>query len=248
VIVAGEDQVESPTVEELAIRRTVGVRDGNHHVGAGLAQRRRLRDPRLHGGCDLQVAGARLHRGVVRGEPDDANLDGAKLQHRGVSKSRQRLARRVAKIGGEQRELRLRHAVAEDVRAEIIFVVAGHEDIRPRHVHQADDMGALVEAGQQRRRDGVPGMDEDDVLTGRALRLDGRDYARIAAAPVNLRHLIDIVDQQKRDLDGFRRRRPDEHQQRGEGDGDGSLDSRHGRLLRPVLHVGNRESARILAG
>ena len=150
---------------------------------------------------------------LLRQDADNADLHALHVEHERVLEARQALAARIAQIGGEARELRFRHALAEHFGPEIELVVARHEGVGPHHVDELDDVGALVETGEQRWRDGVARMHEHDVRMRRALRLHDGGDAGIAAPPVAVRHLVDVVDEQEGDMDRLGESRPADGQQ-----------------------------------
>ena len=156
-------------------------------------------------GQELQVAG--LGHAGRRGErdADEPDLDGSEIEELRVSHARHRRAVGLADVRGEVGEARGAHVLEIDVRAEIELVVSGHEHVRPDHVRQLDDMGALVEARHQRGREGVAGVAEQHRHAAGALLLhDGGELGEAAAALV-VAHPVDVVDEEQRE--GRRRRR-----------------------------------------
>ena len=93
--------------------------------------------------------------------------------------------RLVAHVGGDERELRLAPSAPGRFRPEVEFMVAGHESIGRRQISQGMIvLRALVDAGEQRRREHVAGMDIDDIAALGALGLDHGIEPGEAAASV----------------------------------------------------------------
>src|ERR671914_1221006 len=115
---------------ELDILLAVGVRDRQHKIGAFLAQQLGLLPHGWNAWQELQVPRARCARGVVERGAGETDAHAIECYDRSVSEIRQRLAAGVAKVGGEERELRFRHPLEEHRLPKIELVIAGREDIR----------------------------------------------------------------------------------------------------------------------
>src|SRR3546814_5782129 len=79
-------------------------------------------------------------------------------------------------VGAENGKARLGDTLAGHRRAEVELVVSEHHDVEFRLVEQVDHVGALIEAGQQRGRDGVAAVGEDGMLGGRALAVRSEEH------------------------------------------------------------------------
>ena len=206
---AGENEIDRIAAIDLVTLLARDMRDGDDEVGALGPQRLGLIDERRDRRQEFEVAGIGRARAVLvgrAGEPDAHAADG---HDRAVLEVGQRRAVRRAQVRGVARKPGLAHALEEDRLAEIVFVVAGREDVGPHHVGQRHDAGALVEARHQRGRERIAGMGEDRLGAGgispRALGLDHRRQPREPAAALavrhhHVRHQIDVIDQDERHL------------------------------------------------
>src|SRR3546814_7160982 len=86
-----------------------------------------------------------------------------------------------------------------------------------RLVEQVDHVGALVEAGQQRGRDGVAAVREDGMLGRRALAVHQGHQPGETATSVHVLDAVDVVDVQQAELHWLRggRRQETENDKRG---------------------------------
>ena len=78
------------------------------------------------------------------------------------------------------------------VRAEIELVVARRHHVDAHLVQDVDLVRALVDAGEERRRKRIAGMDEESCALG-ALALQHRRELGESAAAVALLHAVDVV-------------------------------------------------------
>ncbi len=206
---AGENEIDRIAAIDLVTLLARDMRDGDDEVGALGPQRLGLIDERRDRRQELEVAGIGRARAVLvgrAGEPDAHAADG---HDRAVLEVGQRRAVRRAQVRGVARKPGLAHALEEDRLAEIVFVVAGREDVGPHHVGQRHDARALVDARHQGGRERIAGMGEDRLGAGgispRALGLDHRRQPREPAAALavrhhRVRHQIDVIDQDERHL------------------------------------------------
>ena len=164
---------------------------------------------RRHRRRELEIAGVGRARAVVVGGAGQTDAHAAHGHHRAVLEARQRGAVGIAQVGGVARKRRRAHALEKHRLAEIVFVVAGREDVGRDHVGQRHDAGALVEARHQGGRERVAAMGEDHAAAGgsgaRALRLHHGGEPREAAAALavwhrHVAHQVDVVDQDEGDL------------------------------------------------
>ncbi len=136
VIVPAQDDVGRAVADHRLVLGAVGMDDGDHHIGAFLAQGRGLLLDGVDRARKFQVARARQDRGILVGRRRDADADAADLENVALAESGNERAVRVENIGDIEREFRLAHALEEQVLAEVEFVVAGDENVRRQHVRQ----------------------------------------------------------------------------------------------------------------
>ena len=69
----------------------------------------------------------------------------------------------IPEIGGKDRETGLSYPVEINLLAEVELMIAGNESIEPHIVEEIDNVGALVQARQPARRQGIAGVEANKL-------------------------------------------------------------------------------------
>jgi hypothetical protein len=89
----------------------------------------------------------------------------------------------------------------EIVGAEVKLMVPGHEHVGRDPVEDFDNVQALVEARQDRRRDRVTGMDQQRVALGPLCARNGGEFG-MATTPVLRGHAVEVIHKDERHATG----------------------------------------------
>ncbi len=231
VLVAAQDHVEAGGPGERSVGGHPLMGDRHDELRPARPQpRRRLpaRDARI----DEDDVGARARdpRGLGRREPEEADREAIEGQEEvGPRAAEDTPGGSVHHVGRQPRELRLGHALAEHVGAEVELVVAEGREVEPDRIERRDHLRAAQHPGLDGRRQRVAREDEDGVRVLSPRLVHERRQARDAPAlpPVHGLEDVQVVDLEQRDSDevgiagaegrarGEERRRQDEDEQRG---------------------------------
>ncbi len=165
VLVAAQDHVEAggPGKRSVGGHPLMGDRDDELRP-ARPEPRRRLpaRDARI--AEDDVGARARDPRGLGRREPEEADREAVEGQEEVGPRAAEDAPRgSVHHVGRQPHELRLGHALAQHVGAEVELVVAEGREVEPDRVERRDHLRAAQHPGLDGRRQRVAREDEDGV-------------------------------------------------------------------------------------
>ncbi|KAF0132938.1 MAG: hypothetical protein FD152_1747 [Xanthobacteraceae bacterium] len=198
----GQQHVDEAGTDDLVVLLPVGMGAADNEIGALAPQSRRFASHRIHGRQEADVAGGGDLRRVRQRHAEDAELDDAEIEDATILVAGQDRTIRCAHVGGEPGEARFLTTLEVGLRAEVELVVARDEQVGRSDVAELDRVGALVEAGHQRRGEHVAGVHVEQRGAACPLHLDDGVQPGEAAAAVLLAHLVDVVDEQEGDHGG----------------------------------------------